>query len=459
VTMFMQINQMIKFFEIDSGVGGKFRMTGVDLVEKLLNTPQVMRFIEILYGEDDAGIKMQTNRYKSLLESFTDAFKGYSEELHFFSTPGRTEIGGNHTDHNQGRVLAAAVNLDSIAIAAKTLDGIITVYSTGYIDPFVINLSSLEPQKEEVGTTTALLRGIAKGFLLNGLKIGGFNAFMTSDVLKGSGLSSSASIEVLLGDIFNHLYNDGTVDPQTIAKIGQYAENTYFLKPCGLMDQLACSVGGFVAIDFKDPGHPIVKKIEFDFTAYGYKLLVVDTKGDHADLTDEYASVPVEMMSVARALKGEVCRNHTMTDLLDQLSAVRKETGDRAILRAMHFHVDNLRVERQVEALLSGDFASFLELINESGNSSWKWLQNCYSIKDSKEQGLALALAVTENFISVKGQGACRVHGGGFAGTIQVFLPNELQNEYVTLMEPIYGKGSVTTLTVRPYGSVHVSVV
>ncbi len=259
-----------------------------------------------------------------------------------------------------------------------------------------------------------------------------------------------------MGDILNHLYNDGAIEPQTIAMIGQYAENRYFQKPCGLMDQIACAVGGFVAIDFKDPTKPFVKKIEFDFTSYGYKLLVVDTKGNHADLTDEYASIPTEMKEVAKALGGEVCRDHSMDELVKRLSTLRKETGDRAILRAMHFHADNSRVEKQADALASGNFEQFLQLVNDSGNSSWKWLQNCYTTEDSKEQGVALALAVTENFINLKEQGACRVHGGGFAGTIQVFLPNELQKEYAVLMESLFGHGSVTTLVVRSSGSVHI---
>lgn len=433
-------------------------MTGVDVVRDYLSSPQMVGFLKRLYGEDDLGIKRQTLRYNELINKFEDTFLDHGKELHFFSTPGRTEIGGNHTDHNRGLVLAAAINLDSIAIAAKTADNIITVCSKGYDIPFVVDLESLEPQEAEVGTTTALIRGIASAFMSEGYKIGGFNAYISSDVLKGSGLSSSASIEVLLGDILNQLYNDAKIDPQTIAMIGQYAENRYFQKPCGLMDQIACAVGGFVAIDFKDPAKPLVKKIEFDFTSYGHKLLVVDTKGDHADLTDEYASIPAEMKAVAKALGGEVCRDHSMDELIKRLPMLREETGDRAILRAMHFHADNSRVENQVDALINGDFGRFLKLVNDSGNSSWKWLQNCYTTEDPMQQGVALALAVTENFISLKAHGACRVHGGGFAGTIQVFLPNELQKEYVDLMESLFGGGSVTTLIVRSSGSVHIKL-
>jgi len=431
-------------------------MTGVNVMRDYLSSPRMVRFLKNLYGDDSLDITRQTLRYRELIKRFADYFPGYNEDVHFFSTPGRTEIGGNHTDHNCGLVLAAAINLDSIAIAANTGNNVVTVYSKGYDVPFVVALDSLDPQKKEAGTTTALLRGIAAGISSNGYKVGGFNAYISSDVLKGSGLSSSASIEVLIGDIFNHLYNDGTIDPQTIAMIGQYAENMYFQKPCGLMDQIACAVGGFVAIDFKDPTKPLVKKIDFDFTSYGYKLLVVDTKGNHADLTDEYASIPAEMKAVAKSLGGEVCRDHSMDELVKRLSVLRKETGDRAILRAMHFHADNRRVENQVDSLISGDFGRFLNFVRDSGNSSWKWLQNCYTAEDSREQGVALALAVTENFIDLKGQGACRVHGGGFAGTIQVFLPNDLQMEYSDLMESLFGCDSTTTLVVRSSGSMHI---
>jgi len=433
-------------------------MTSGSVIQGYSSSPQLVEFCKKLYGEDALEFSRQQLRYNELIKNYEDHFPDSGDDLHFFSAPGRTEIGGNHTDHNCGRVLAAAVNLDSVAISCKTSDNIITVYSRGYATPFVVELEYLCPKEKEAGTTKALIRGIAAEFLSRGYKVGGFNTYISSDVLKGSGLSSSASIEVLLGDILNHLYNDGVIEPLTIAMIGQYAENTYFQKPCGLMDQIACAVGGFVTIDFKDPAKPVVQKIEFDFASYGYKLLVVDTKGDHSDLTEEYASIPVEMKSVAKALGGEVCRDHTMDELFNKLPELRKETGDRAILRAMHFHGDNLRVENQANALLNGDFKKFLSLVNESGNSSWKWLQNCFTTKNPMIQGIALALAVTENFIYAKGEGACRVHGGGFAGTIQVFLPNELQQDYVALMESVFGEGSVASLVVRSFGSMHIKL-
>jgi len=354
-------------------------------------------------------------------------------------------------------VLAAGVSLDAIAVAAPSRDKVIRVYSEGYPEPFVVELDSLAPRKEEEGTTLALIRGIAKRVGELGYRIGGFDAYITSDVLGGSGLSSSACIEVLLGNIINHLYNEGRIDEILLAKIGQYAENVYFNKPCGLMDQIACAVGGFVTIDFKDFDNPIVRKIEFDFTAQNYSLLVINTGGSHADLTDDYASIPREMKAVAGALGKKVCREITMEEVIKNIPGLRKQLGDRAILRAMHFLAEDERVVRQVEALERGDFEGFLRLVNESGNSSWKWLQNCFTNKDPNEQGITLALSVTENFLKNTGKGACRVHGGGFAGTVLVFMPNELLNGYVELIESIFGEGSVTVLSIRPYGTLCVN--
>jgi len=416
------------------------------------------RFLSELYSDDFNVLNNQTFRYRALTEKFIQRFPELEKEMYCFSTPGRSEIGGNHTDHNNGKVLAAAVNLDSIAIAAKTDDMIVVVYSIGYEKPFIVDLENLQPIVEETGSTFSLIRGIAAGIVKRGFKIGGLRVYITSDVLRGSGLSSSASIEVLLGNIFNQLYNNGAIDPTTLALIGQYAENEFFGKPCGLMDQLACAFGGFVSIDFKETQNPKVEKIEFDFSSYGYKLLVVDTKGDHADLTDEYASIPNEMKDVANALQAEVCRDFSLETLLDNVSRLRNLTGDRAILRAMHFHSENSRVEQQACALGKADLDRFLSLVEASGSSSWKWLQNCYSVKSSKEQGLALALAITEDFISKKGEGACRVHGGGFAGTIQVFLPSLYETEYIKLMDSIFGDKSVTSLSVRSTGSKHIKL-
>ena len=411
-----------------------------------------------LYGHDEKIIEHQKNRYKEILNRFKELFPQSTAEIQFFSTPGRTEVGGNHTDHNHGRVLAAGVNLDAVAAAAKTDDSLITVYSKGYKDAFVVDTNDLDIKEQEKETTFALIRGIAARFKELGYNIGGFNAYIASDVLGGSGLSSSACIEVLLGTILSHLYNDGQIDVQQLAMIGQYAENVYFGKPSGLMDQMACAVGGFVTIDFKDPKKPIVKKIDFDFESQNYSLLVVDTGGSHADLTADYASIPAEMKAVAQVLGAQVCRELTKEQVIENIPLIRQKVNDRAVLRALHFLNENERVTKQVEALEEGNFDKFLSLVKDSGNSSWKWLQNCYTTHNPLEQGITLALALTEDFIDSIGKGACRVHGGGFAGTIQVFLPTDKVKEYIDEIEPILGEGAVTVLNIRPVGTIKVDL-
>ncbi|MDZ7291978.1 MAG: galactokinase [candidate division KSB1 bacterium] len=432
-------------------------MPNIEKTAKLGHEQKFRELLAALYGDDVRTIQYQSARYQRLVEQFQQHFG--EGDLHLFSSPGRTEIGGNHTDHNHGRVLAASVNLDAIAAAAKTNGNTITVYSDAYPAPFTVALNHLEFNPEEAGTTTALIRGIAARFKALGFQIGGFNACLTSEVMIGSGLSSSAAIEVLLGTILNHLYNDGRIAPETIALIGQYAENNYFNKPCGLMDQLTCAVGGIVTIDFEDPQKPVFKKVNFDFGAQNYSVLVVNTGGSHADLTEDYASVPKEMKSVAQALGKKVCREITMEELLRHVATLRPKVGDRAILRAFHFLADNQRVVEQVQALENGDFQEFLRLVNESGNSSNKWLQNSFTTKAPSEQGITLALALTEDYLKKIGAGACRVHGGGFAGTIQVFLPNEFLEEYVRRMESIFGAQAVSVLKIRPQGTVHVNSV
>ena len=314
----------------------------------------------------------------------------------------------------------------------------------------------LKSRKRE--TTFALIRGIAARFKDLGYNIGGFNAYISSDVLGGSGLSSSACIEVLLGTILNYLYNNGQIDVQQLAMIGQYAENVYFGKPSGLMDQMACAVGGFVTIDFKDPKKPVVRKIDFDFESQNYSLLVVDTGGSHADLTADYASIPNEMKAVAQVLGAQVCRELTKEQVIENIPLIRQKVSDRAILRALHFLNENGRVTKQVKALEEGNFEEFLTLVKDSGNSSWKWLQNCYTTHNPLEQGITLALALTEDFIDSIGKGACRVHGGGFAGTIQVFLPTDKVKEYIEEIEPILGEGTVTVLNIRPVGAIKVDL-
>lgn len=405
--------------------------------------------INQLYGE---GAQKHYPRFERLINQFEQRFDRQPTE--FFSSPGRTEIGGNHTDHNHGRVLAASVNLDSIAAASPNDSGFVTIYSQGYDKPFVVDLSDRKPVPEEKGTTNALIRGIAARFAELGYKIGGFDACFASDVLPGSGLSSSASIEVLIGTILNSFSNNNKIKPEEIAIIGQYSENKYFGKPCGLMDQTACAVGGIVTIDFADPTKPIVEKVDFDFEAQNYSLVVVDTGGNHADLTDDYAAVPAEMKAVARQLGKTVCREISMDELLAHAGDLRKSVGDRAFLRAFHFIQENERVVVQVQALRDNDFERFLKLVNESGNSSFRWLQNIYTTKNVSEQGVTVALALTELYLNRIGAGACRVHGGGFAGTIQVFIPNDAVAGYVELMEPVFGPTSVHVLNIRSIGAV-----
>jgi len=415
--------------------------------------PSVLkRKITKLYGSDRTVVKRQMHRWNALIVSHREKFS--EPEVSLFSTPGRTEIGGNHTDHNHGRVLAASINLDSIAVAAKTSDSTITIYSEGYARPFIVELNDLSPVDGEKGTTAALIRGIASRCRELGFQIGGFQACITSDVLVGSGLSSSASVEVLIATILSTFYNTSSIGLQEIALIGQYAENVYFGKPCGLMDQTACAVGGIITIDFKDPDHPKVRKVPCDFSRGGLSLLVVDTGGDHADLTGDYAAIPREMRLVAKHFGKEYCREVDGRALIADVRDLRKKVGDRAVLRALHFLDDNRRVEAQVEALRKNDFRKFLRIVNESGNSSFRWLQNCYTPRNVEEQGVSLALALTERYLEEIGRGACRVHGGGFAGTIQVFLPKKHVRKYVALMESAFTGGCVKELSIRMVGTV-----
>ncbi len=408
-----------------------------------------------IYSTDESVIEKQIKRYTKLLDNFRKQFT--QEDIHIFSTPGRTEIGGNHTDHNLGRVLAASVNLDSVAAVALNDSNSVNLYSEGYNQPFIVDLENLGTNSAEMGTTSALIRGIAARFKELNHNFGGFDAYCISDVLPGSGLSSSASIEVLIGTIFNFMFNQGQISPQNIALISQYAENEYFGKPCGLMDQMACAVGGIVSIDFEDPLTPQVTKVNFDFSAHDYHLLVVDTGGSHADLTDEYAIIPEEMKSVAKLFDLEYCRGLSSDIFFSKIMELRTKVGDRAILRVLHFLGDNDRVVHQVNALEKDDFQQFLSLVNESGNSSFKWLQNVHSEKNTREQGVSLALALTEKYISEIKEGATRVHGGGFAGTIQAFLPGDAVTGYVNLIENVFGQGKVLVLNIRPQGTLYLN--
>lgn len=404
-----------------------------------------------VYVTDDE-VKAQYARYAAVIDAFSELFSG-ERDIRLFSAPGRTEVGGNHTDHNHGRVLAAGINLDAIAAASKNGENVVRVKSEGYpMD--VVDLSDLSVQPSETGHSPALVRGVCQGFLNYGYKIGGFDAATASRVLSGSGLSSSAAYEVLVGTMLNYLYNDGKVDAVTIAKIAQYAENEYFGKPCGLMDQTACSVGSFVTIDFNDPQNPEIKEVKFDFAACGHALCIVDTKGSHSDLTDEYGFIRQEMESVAQYFGKKVLREVPEAEFYGEIAAVRERVGDRAVLRAMHFYADNARVLKEVDALRSGDFEAFKQYILASGNSSYMYNQNVFSVKKPQEQPVSLALAISQRVL--EGRGAWRVHGGGFAGTIQAFVPLDLLEIYKSEIERVFGEGACYVLSIRPVGGTEI---
>lgn len=408
--------------------------------------------LRTLYGSDAAVIETQKERYTKLVDEFVATYG--DKDLTVFSSPGRTEIGGNHTDHNFGRVLAGAVNLDNVAIAAPNGTDKVHILSSGY-PQFEVDLSILTPNEKDYYTSVGLVRGICARMKELGFKIGGFDAVINSGVPKGSGLSSSASFEVLVGAIVSHLFNDGKLDAVLNAQIGQYAENVFFGKPCGLMDQTACSVGGLVTIDFADPSKPIVKKVDFDFTKTGYALVITDTGGNHADLNDEYASLPADMKGVAAKLGKKVLRELSLEQILDAIPTLRSEgVSDRAILRAIHFEMDNARVAEQVADLEKGDFKAFLAKVIASGQSSFMYNQNVYPINNVAEQGLSVALALSQ--IVLGSEGAWRVHGGGFAGTIQAFVPTNLIDKYVETLEHTFGKGKCHKLFIRPQGSIKV---
>ena len=425
-----------------------FRSTAV-LKEGFKNDQYRQRLRDIYV--DEAVLEYQKERYIKALESFEQIYG--EKEVELYSAPGRSEVGGNHTDHQHGKVLATSLNLDAIAVVAKTENQIITMKSEGY-RALEVDLSDLEPQKSEEGGSKGLIRGVAAGLKQHGYQIGGFQAYVCSDVLSGSGMSSSAAYEVLVGNILSGLYNDMKIDPVLIAQVSQYAENVYFGKPCGLMDQMACSVGGLINIDFADPATPVVKRVHVDFGAYGYSLCLVDTKGSHADLTPDYAAVPAEMKSVAAYFGKAVLREVDEKEFYREIPKLRAQVGDRAVLRAIHLFEENKRVDGQVAALEAGDFEQFKKLIRASGDSSFKYLQNVYSNHKLQEQGVSLGLAVSE--IVLGDRGVCRVHGGGFAGTIQAFVPDDMVKEYKEALDGVFGEGSCLVLKVRSCGGVKV---
>ncbi len=404
--------------------------------------------LQKLYGNDEHSLDKQALRYEALLKTFQQQFG--EAEVSLFSSPGRTEIGGNHTDHNHGRVLAGAVNLDMIAAAAPNGSQRIRITSLGY-DPFEVDLEDLSICRTNFFTSASLVRGMSARFKELGYAIGGFNACIDGRVPKGSGLSSSASFEVLIGAILNNLFNNDRVSPAENARIGQWAENNFFGKPCGLMDQTACSVGGLITIDFEDPANAIVKAVNFDFMSTGFALIITDTGGNHADLNDEYASLPTDMKAVAAELGRSVLREVKLQEVIDIIPAIREKVGDRAILRAIHFQCDNQRVVDQVEALESNDFPAFLQYVVDSGYSSYMYNQNVYPVNNVHEQGVSLGLALSE--LVLKGKGAWRVHGGGFAGTIQAFVPENLVGTYIQTLEHVFGKGSCHKLFIRNEGA------
>lgn len=402
-----------------------------------------------LYGEYIAESK---ERYVDLVKRYENKF-GEGSALQIFSTPGRTEIGGNHTDHQHGRVIAAAVGLDIIAVVAETDDGIIRVQSRGH-DLCEVDLNNLEKASCEENSSVALVRGIAAKITSMGYKLRGFNAYTTTKVLRGSGLSSSAAFEVLVSNIINQISCNSELTGLQMAQISQFAENTYYGKPCGLMDQAACAIGGFISIDFKDPEKPLITPVNFDLSKHGYKLIIVNTKGNHGDLSDDYAAIPAEMKQVANAFKKETLREVNEADFNGNIVTLREKVSDRAILRAMHFFGDNNRVLDQIDALQKGDINKFLKEVKNSGQSSMVCLQNIFSTKNPCEQNMTLALAVTYKFL--KDQGACRVHGGGFAGTIQVYVKTDYVFDYVKTMNELFGENCCYVLNIREMGTMKV---
>jgi len=423
------------------------------LIEKIANGKNSL--FQELYGANEVVLKEQADRYASLMNEFQKVYG--TDDVSLFSSPGRTEIGGNHTDHNYGRVLAGAVNLDNIAVAAKNGTNIIRIKSVGYPE-FQVDLSSLEIDSTQFYTSSSLVKGICVRMKEKGFAIGGFDACIDGRVPKGSGLSSSASFEVLIGAIINHLFNDGKMSAVENGIIGQWSENNYFGKPCGLMDQTACSVGGLITIDFEDPSKPLVKEVDFDFVKTGFALVITDVGGGHDDAASqaEYASLPTEMKAVAAVLGAKVLRQVTLEQIVEKIPEIRKVTGDRAILRAYHFQGDNQRVVEQVAALENNDFQSFLKMVVESGYSSYMYNQNIFDVVHKDEQVVSLALALSEMIL--KGKGAWRVHGGGFGGTIQAFVPQDLLDKYVETLEHVYGKGSCHKLFIRAKGSIKLNL-
>ncbi len=427
-----------------------------------MNVTQIKEYIKngglderltYIYGKD--ALEMQKVRYSKAADDFADIY-GKDRDVTLYSVAGRSELSGNHTDHNFGCVVAASIDLDIIAVASPREDSVIRIKSEGFPEDIVDYSSYVAPVTDKFGSSESIIAGMCAGFKKDGYKVGGFDAYTTSNVLKGSGLSSSAAFEDMVGNILSHMYNNGGVDNVEIAKLAQYAENEFFGKPCGLMDQVACAVGGIVAIDFKDPKAPVIDKVDFDITAKGYNLCIVNTGGNHADLTDDYASVPAEMKAVAAHFGCKVLREVDESKFVAEIPALREKVGDRAIMRALHFFSENKRVANQKAALAEGDLDAFFYEVLASGKSSFCYLQNVYTCKNLSEQGLSLALCLAEGYLGGK-KAAWRVHGGGFAGTIQAFVPQSEVEGFRALMDSVFGEGKCIVLRIRPEGAVKIS--
>lgn len=405
--------------------------------------------LKTVYGEEK--LQMEQVRYNHLYQEFVKAFG--EGEADFFTSPGRTEILGNHTDHNHGKVLTGSIAMDTIAAARKNSTSLVHVISENYNQSITVDLDNMDTTCKCRGTLSLLI-GMFEGFVKKGYKVEGFDAYVSTDVIGAAGVSSSASFEMLICAIVDYFSNDGKIDYVEYAKIGQYAEHEYWEKQSGLLDQMACAVGGVITIDFKEE-MPKVEKLDFGYDQLGYDLIIVNTGKGHADLSAEYSSVPIEMKKAAQVMGKEVLADVDEKEFMQNLNKVRKEAGDRAVMRALHFFAEQNRVDAAVKAIKEKDYDTFLQCITKSGNSSWKWLQNCFATKDETEQAVPVALALTEMFIEEAGRGYCRVHGGGFAGVIAAVLPKDMTAEYVEYMTPYMGKENIYVMQIRQTGAVH----
>lgn len=418
----------------------------------MFDKEQAAEVLKKVYGGDK--LEVQQKRYEHLQQEFIKAFG--DGPVDFFTSPGRTEILGNHTDHNHGKVLTGSIAMDTVAAARKNGTSLVHVISENYKQHLTIDLDHLDTSCKNKGTESLLI-GIFEGFRNKGFQVEGFDAYVTTDVIGAAGVSSSASFEMLICAIVDYLSNGSKIDYVDYAKIGQYAENEYWSKQSGLLDQMACAIGGVVTIDFKNE-IPAMEKLDLSYDELGYDLIIVNTGKGHADLSAEYSAVPVEMKRAAKVFGKEVLADVDEREFLSNLNQVRREAGDRAVMRALHFFEEQKRVDKAVQAIKEKDYQTFLECITKSGNSSWKWLQNCFNTKDETEQSVPVALALTELFIEQAGRGYCRVHGGGFAGVIAAVLPKDLTEEYVTVMTPYMGKENIYVMQIRQTGAIHMDI-